>query len=93
MERVEQIDDIARVVVQGRCGRIAGTAVDAAKMWGDHTPAAAGQRELSLPHPRVEGKRVKKHDDAARPFGRRRRPPRDTAVVLWLARPYCERSP
>ena len=66
VQRVEQIDDVAGVVVDRRRRRIAGAAVEAAQLRRDHAPAGVGERELRLPHARVERKGVEQHERAAR---------------------------
>src|SRR6476660_8718477 len=65
MERVEQIDDVAGVVVDGGGGQIGGTAVESPKLWHQHAPAKLGQRELRLPHPGIQRKRVEEDEHPA----------------------------
>src|SRR5882762_4758851 len=72
MKRIEQIDDIAAVVVNRRRWRIGGAAVESTKLRCEHTPALIGQCELRLPHPCIDGKGVKENERAARALGRPR---------------------
>ena len=72
VQRVEQIDDVAGVVVDRDRRRIAGAAVEAAELRRDHAPAAVGQRQLPFPHPRVQRKGVKQNEDATPPLRSRR---------------------
>ena len=57
VQRVEQIDDVAGVVVDRDCaGGSPCSAVEAAEVRRDDAPAALGERQLRLPHAGVEGK-------------------------------------
>lgn len=71
MQRVEQIDDIARVVVHGGCWRIGDTVVETAQLRGDNAPAVGRQAELRLPHAGVQWKGVQEQECPARPIALR----------------------
>src|SRR5262249_49674727 len=61
VQGVEQVDDAARVVVDG--ARSSRAAAEPGKMRSDRAPAAIRDRgQLRVPHLRVERKRVEKHD-------------------------------
>ena len=49
VQPIEQVDDVAGVVVDRFSRRIAGAAVEAAELWGDDAPALFGISELSAP--------------------------------------------
>ena len=53
--------------------RIAGSAVKAAEVRRDHAPASLGERELTLPHPGIQGESVQENENAARSGVRARR--------------------
>jgi hypothetical protein len=65
--------DVAGVIVDRHRRRIAGAGIDATEVGRDDAPAAVSEAELPFPHPRIERKRVKEDDDAARPFSGGRR--------------------
>ena len=96
VQRVEEIDDIGCVVINGRGRWIGSAAVHAAKLGRDHAPAAFGQRELRLPHARVQRKGVDENEAAARASRARR----GTWRRFEISEPAdswhdsdCERSP
>ena len=66
VQRVEQVDDVAGVVINRGGRRIAGATVEAAQLGRDHPPAGVGQGELPLPHTRVERKGMEEKQRAAR---------------------------
>jgi len=66
MQHVEQIDDVARIVVHGCGERVAAAAVEAAQLRRNHAPAGVRERELPVPHTRVERKGVQEQERAAR---------------------------
>jgi hypothetical protein len=66
MQGVEEIDDVAGIVIDRRRGRIAGAAAKPAQVRSDHAPTEPGEGELRVEHPRVEGKGMDEEQRPAR---------------------------
>src|SRR5258708_1990048 len=88
VERVEQIDDVASVIVDRPCRlHIATAVVESAELRGDDVPAALGERELPFPHARVDRKGVQQDQRTAMPGLRARH----RVEIAKLA--YCWHEP
>ena len=75
MERIQQVDDVAGVVVDRRerhPSLLLPWRIEAPKLRRHDMPAALRERELTFPHPGVDGKCVEQNEDAALPSLRTR---------------------
>ena len=69
VQRIEQVDDVAGVIVdRGRHG-VGGRTVEAAQLRDDDAPAMLGELELRLPHPRGQRKAVDQQERAVKLAG------------------------
>ena len=68
MQRVEKIDDIAGVLVNGGGRRIGGLGAKSAQVRREHPPVVRRKRELRLPHAGIHWKGVQEHKRPARPI-------------------------
>ena len=68
MQRIEQIDDIARVLVDSGGRRIGLALIESAQVRREHAPVVRGKRELRLPHSGVQGKGMQENERPARPI-------------------------
>src|SRR5207253_10041218 len=64
VELVEQIDGIAGVVVYRRRRRVVLSVAEPAKLGRDDPPAALSERQLRLPHARIERESVDEDEHA-----------------------------
>ena len=62
MQRVEEVDDVARGVVHGRRGPSSGSLIETAEMRNDEPPTLLGEHELRLPHSRGQWESVNQNE-------------------------------
>ena len=67
VQRVQQINHLPGRIVERGDRRFAGSAVHARQLRCDDAPSALGERELRLPHARVQREGMEQHERAKRP--------------------------